>query len=123
MLAIAASGAAKEPSPGALDLDEALARQSASDLISGASVAYDCAVAMRSMRQLGTEEQPVYLIQVSMSGAECEEALLLLARHGSTKDLVFRRWRPDPDVQRLDPAVPQPEPGFDIDSGEDQGND
>ena len=123
MLAITASGAAQEPSPGTLDLEEALARQSASDLISGVSVAYDCAVAMHSMRQLGTEEQPVYLIQVSMAGAECDEALLLLARHGSTKDFVFRRWQPDPDVQTLDPVTPQQEPGFDIDAGEDQGND
>ena len=117
MLAITASGAAQEPSPGTLDLEEALARQSASDLISGVSVAYDCAAAMHSMRQLGTEEQPVYLIQVSMAGPECDEALLLLARHGSTKDFVFRRWQPDPDVQTLDPVVPGQEPGFDIDAG------
>ena len=122
MLAITASSAAQEPSPDTLDLEEALARQSASDLISGVSVAYDCAVAMHSMRQLGTEEQPVYLIQVSMAGPECDEALLLLARHGSTKDFVFRRWQPDPDVQTLDPVVPGQEPGFDIDAGEDQGN-
>jgi hypothetical protein len=67
MLVFAGSGAAQDPSPGALDLEEALARQSASDLISGVSIAYDCAIAMHSMRQLGTEEQPVYLIQVSMS--------------------------------------------------------
>jgi hypothetical protein len=123
MLVFAGSGAAQDPSPGALDLEEALARQSASDLISGVSIAYDCAIAMHSMRQLGTEEQPVYLIQVSMSGAECEEALLLLARHGSTKDFVFRQWAPEPDVQSLDPVAPELESGFDIDGGEDQGND
>jgi hypothetical protein len=123
VLAITGSGATQEPPPGAFDLEEALARQSASDLISGVSVAYDCAVAMHSMRQLGTEEQPVYLVQVSMSGVECEDALLLLARHGSTKDFVFRRWDPDPDVQTLDPVTPQQDPGFDMDTGGDPGND
>lgn len=123
MLAVAGSGAAQEPSPGTLDLEEALARQSASDLISGVSVAYDCAVAMHSMRQLGTEQQPVYLIQVSMAGTECDEALLLLARHGSTKDFVFRRWEPEPDVRTLDPVAPQQSPGFDLDAGEEQGDD
>jgi hypothetical protein len=123
LLGIAGSGATQAPPPGAFDLEEALARQSASDLISGVSVAYDCSVAMHSMRQLGTEEHPVYLIQVSMDGAECEDALLLLARHGSTKDFVFRRWDPDPDVQTLDPAVPQPESGFDIDPGDARDDD
>jgi hypothetical protein len=119
-LVLAGTGFAEEP-PGALDLEEALARQAASDLISGVAVAYDCAVAMHSMRQLGTEDQPVYLVQVSMSGSECEDALLLLARHGSTKDFVFRRWEPGPDVQRLDPATPPPQPGFDMDDGADDG--
>jgi hypothetical protein len=123
MLAFAGSGAAQQSSIEPLDVDEALARQSASDLISGVSVAYDCAVAMHSMRQLGTEEQPVYLIQVSMAGPECEDALLLLARHGSTRDFVFRRWQPEPDVQSLDPVVPGQEPGFDLDTGDDAGND
>jgi hypothetical protein len=78
---------------------------------------------MHSMRQLGTEVQPVYLIQVSMAGPECEEALLLLARHGSTKDFVFRRWQPEPDVKSLDPVVPGQEPGFDLDADDDPGND
>lgn len=120
-LILAGSVTAEEPSPGALDLEEALARQAASDLISGVSVAYDCAVAMHSMRQLGTEEQPVYLVQVSMAGPECDDALLLLARHGSTEDFVFRRWQPGLDVQRLDPATPPPQPGFDMDDGADDG--
>jgi hypothetical protein len=123
-LVFAGCGAAAQSSIGPLDLEAALARQSASDLISGVSVAYDCAIAMHSMRQLGTEEQPVYLIQVSMAGPECEDALLLLARHGSTKDFVFRRWQPEPDVQSLDPAAPVQEPGFDLDDGsDDSGND
>ena len=123
MLALAGTASAEEPLPGALDLEEALARQAASDLISGVSVAYDCSVAMHSMRHLGTEEQPVYLVQVSMSGADCDDALLLLARHGSTKDFVFRRWEPGPDVQRLDPVTPAPAPGFDMDPGGEEGND
>ena len=123
MLVLAGFAAAGQSPPGSLDLDEALARQAASDLISGVSVAYDCAVAMHSIRQLGSEAQPVYLIQVSMAGPECEEALLLLARHGSTKDFVFRRWQPEPDVQSLDPAVPGQEPGFDLDTEGDPGND
>ena len=123
ILAFAGAALAEEPSPGALDLEEALARQSASDLISGVSGAYECAVAMHSMRQLGTDEQPVYLVQVSMSGAECDDAMLLLARHGSTKDFVFRRWEPGPDVQRLDPATPPPEPGFDPGTDRDPGDD
>lgn len=123
MLVFAGFVAAEQSPPGPLDVEEALARQAASDLISGVSVAYDCMVAMHSMRQLGTEVQPVYLIQVSMAGPECEEALLLLARHGSTKDFVFRRWQPEPDVQSLDPVVPGQEPGFDLDTGDDQGND
>lgn len=122
ILAVAGSGAAGQSATGRPDLEEALARQAASDLISGVSVAYECAVAMHSMRQLGTEEQPVYLIQVSMAGPECEEALLLLARHGSTKDFVFRRWAPQPDVQSLDPVVPGEEPGFELDADDDSGN-
>jgi hypothetical protein len=122
MLSFAGFVAAEQSPPGPLDLDEALARQAASDQISGVSVAYDCVVAMHSMRQLGTEVQPVYLIQVSMAGPECEEALLLLARHGSTKDFVFRRWQPEPDVKSLDPVVPGQEPGFDLDADDDPGN-
>ena len=52
-----------------------------------------------------------------MAGTECDEALLLLTRHGSTKDFVFRRWEPEPDVETLDPASPREEAGFDLDSG------
>jgi len=89
---------------GALDLDEALARQAASDLISGVASAYDCRIAERSFRRLGTDEQPVYLIEVAMYGPECEEALLLLARHGSTRHFVFRAWEPAPDIQEIDPG-------------------
>ena len=79
---------AEAPEP--IDLDEALARQSAGDLISGAAAAYDCKLAERSFRKLGTEEQPIYMIEVSAEGPECEAALALLARHGSTRDFVFR---------------------------------
>lgn len=122
ILAIAGTAAPQQASTDTLSLEDALARQSATDLISGVSVAYQCAVEMYSMRQLGTEEQPVYLVQVSMAGSECEDALLLLARHGSTKNFVFRRWQADPDVQRIDPSTPPPESDFDIDSGEDGRN-
>lgn len=89
--------------PDAFDLDEALARQSASDLISGAAAAYDCKLAERSIRKLGTEDKPIYLIEVSAEGPECGAAMALLARHGSTRDFIFRQWQPIPDVEKLDP--------------------
>jgi hypothetical protein len=38
-----------------------------------------------------------------MDGPECEDALLLLARHGSTRDFIFRPWQPGPDIEGLDP--------------------
>jgi len=88
----------------ALDLDEALARQAAGDLISGVASAYDCRITERSFRRLGSDEQPVYLIEVAMFGPECEQALLLLARHGSTKHFVFRAWEPAPDIREIDPG-------------------
>jgi hypothetical protein len=102
LLAVAVCNA-DEPPPGRLDLDAALARQSARDLISGASTAYDCNVAEYSFRRLGKDEQPVYLIEVTMDGPECEDALLLLARHGSTRDFIFRPWQPGPDIEGVDP--------------------
>jgi hypothetical protein len=102
-LLLAGSCLAEESPPGALDLDAALARQSASDLISGISVAYDCNSTLHSFRKLGNDEKPVYLVEVAMDGPECEDALLLLARHGSTRDIVFRQWQPAPDVQQIDP--------------------
>jgi hypothetical protein len=106
LLLAAATSLAESPEP--LDLDEALARQSVSDLISSAATAYDCKLAERSFRKLGTEEKPVYLVEVSAAGPECEEAMALLARHGSTRDFVFRQWQTLPDVEKLDP-IEQPD--------------
>lgn len=103
VLLLAGSCLAEESPPGPFDLDAALARQSASDLISGIAVAYDCNSTLHSFRKLGTDEKPVYLVEVAMDGPECEDALLLLARHGSTRDFVFRQWQPAPDVEQLDP--------------------
>ena len=103
MLFLAATSLGAEQAPEPLDLDEALARQSASDLISAAASAYDCAMAQRSFRKLGTDDQPIYMIEVSMEGPECEDAMLLLARHGSTRDFVFRAWQPPSDVEGMDP--------------------
>ena len=94
---------AAESPPEPFDLDAALARQSASDLISGAATAYDCRLAQHSFRKLGTDEEPVYLVEVAMDGPECEDALLLLARHGSTRNFIFRAWEPAPDIENIDP--------------------
>ena len=101
LLAMAAF--ADEGSPGKLDLDEALARQSAIDLIDGVASGYDCNVSLYSLRRLGAEENPVYMIEVLMDGPECDDALLLLARHGEARDFVFRRWDPAPDIHEIDP--------------------
>lgn len=103
-----ATAASLAESPAPLDLDEALARQSVSDLISSAATAYDCALAQRSFRTLGTEEKPIYMVEVSAEGPECSEAMALLARHGSTRDFIFRQWQTMPDVEKLDP-IEQPE--------------
>lgn len=107
-LILLATGPALGESPDPLDLDEALARQSVSDLISSAATAYDCALAERSFRKLGNEEKTIYLVEVSAEGPECEEAMALLARHGSTRDFVFRQWQTLPDVEKLDP-IEQPD--------------
>ena len=103
ILLITLSCLAEDSPPEPFDLDEALAQQSASDLISGVAAAYDCRIAQHSFRKLGTDEKPIYMIEVAMHGPECEDALLLLARHGSTRDFLFRAWEPAPDVQRIDP--------------------
>jgi hypothetical protein len=103
VLSLAGSCLAEEAPPKPFDLDAALARQSASDLISGAAAAYDCQLTQHSFRKLGTETEPVYLVEVAMDGPECEDALLLLARHGSTRDFIFRPWQPGPDIEGLDP--------------------
>jgi hypothetical protein len=39
-----------------------------------------------------------------MHGRECNEALLLLSRHGSEKNIVFRRWEPAPDIHEIEPG-------------------
>ena len=80
-----------------------VARQSASDLVSGTASAYDCDMALYSFRRLGTADSPVYMVEVQMSGPECDDALLLLARHGANRDFVFRRWEPAPDIHEIDP--------------------
>ena len=102
--ALFAATASVAESPEPLDIDAALARQSASDLVSAAASAYDCELVERSFRKIGTDEQPIYMIEVSADGPECEDAMLLLARHGSTRDFIFRRWQPPADVEGLDPA-------------------
>jgi len=103
LLAIAGGSLAGESPPGQLDLDEALARQSASDLISGTASAYDCSIALYSFRRLGDADSPLFMVEVQMSGPECDDALLLLARHGSNRNFVFRRWQPAPDIHEIDP--------------------
>ena len=103
MLAIAAACLADELPPGPLDLDEALVRQYASDLISGVASAYDCDTMLHSFRRLGAGRSPVYMVEVRMHGRECDEALLLLSRHGTEKNIVFRRWEPAPDIHEIDP--------------------
>jgi hypothetical protein len=103
LLAFAASCLANELPPGRLDLDEALARQTASDLISGVASAYDCNIALHTLRRVGAMDSDVYMVEVQMSGPECDDALLLLARHGSNRNFVFRRWEPAPDIHELDP--------------------
>ncbi|MGI9225004.1 MAG: hypothetical protein ACR2QX_11040 [Woeseiaceae bacterium] len=103
ILLLAGSCLAEESPPEPFDLDAALARQSASDLISGVATAYDCRLTQHSFRKLGTDEKPVYLVEVAMDGPECEDALLLLARHGSTRDFIFRAWEPALDVENMDP--------------------
>ncbi len=102
LFAVAAVAVAGERPPGALDLDEALARQSATDLVDGVASAYDCNMVVRSFRRLGAET-PVYMIDLQMDGPECDDALLLLARHGSNRDFIFRRWEPAPDIHEIDP--------------------
>ena len=75
----------------------------ARDLISGVAIAYECQLTQRSFRKLGTDEKPIYMIEVSAEGPECAEAMALLARHGSTRDFIFRRWQPPADVEGVDP--------------------
>jgi hypothetical protein len=104
LLANSAGCFAEEQPPGPLDLDEALVRQYASDLVSGAASAYDCDTMLHSFRRLGIGKNPVYMAEVQMHGQECDEALLLLSRHGTEKNVVFRRWEPAPDIHEIDPG-------------------
>lgn len=121
LLAAALPPAAAAEAPDAFDLDMALARQSASDLISAAAVGYDCEIEQQSMRKLGTDETAVYLIEVQLTGPECEDALLLLSRHGSTRDFVFRAWEPPTDIEAIDPvAAPEPLDALDPGDGPDE---
>ena len=103
LLALSAGCFADEAPPAPLDLDAALVRQYASDLISGVASAYECDTMLYSFRRLGTGESPVYMAEVQMHGQECNEALLLLSRHGTEKNIVFRRWEPAPDIHEIDP--------------------
>jgi hypothetical protein len=59
---------------------------------------------LRTFRSVGTAESPVYLVEVQASGPECDAAFLLLGRHGSEKNLVFRRWDPAPDIHEIEPG-------------------
>ena len=99
---------AADPPPNALDLDDALARQSAEDLISGVALAYDCAITQKGMRRLGSDDEAVYLIQVMLEGSECDNALLLLNRHGEMNDFVFRAWEVPEEIEQIDIARPPP---------------
>lgn len=103
LFALAAPARGAGTAPGPIDLDEALARQAASDLVGGASTAYDCDMILRTFRSVGTEESPVYLVEVQASGPECDDAFLLLGRHGSERNLIFRRWDPAPDIHEIAP--------------------
>ena len=103
LLAIATGSFADPVPPEPLDIDAALTRQAASDLISGAASAYDCSMMLHSIRNLGTRKNRVYLVEVQMHGQECDEALLLLQRHAADKDIVFRRWEPAPDIHEIEP--------------------
>lgn len=103
LLCACAAAVAGESPPAALDLDEALARQSATELVDGVASAYDCNMQVHSFRRLGAGETPVYLVEVQMAGPECDDALLLLARHGSNRDFIIRRWEPAPDIHEIDP--------------------
>jgi hypothetical protein len=105
LLLAAPCGRADESPPPAFDLDDALARQSISDLISGAATAYDCTITERSLRRLGDDDETIYLVEVALRGPECNDALLLLSRHGSTKNFLFREWQTPMDIQEHD-AVP-----------------
>lgn len=102
-VAVAAVSLAGEQPPAPLDLDEALARQAATDLVDGVASVYDCSMVLHSFRRLGASKTPVYMIEVQMDGPECDDALLLLARHGSNRDFIFRRWEPAPDIHEIDP--------------------
>ena len=103
LLAMAGVGLADQSPPQALDLDEALSRQYARDLVSGAESAYDCDTMLHSFRRLGRGEPPVYMAEVQMHGRECDDALQLLSRHGSEKNIIFRRWEPAPDIHEIAP--------------------
>lgn len=103
LLALVAAARSTATAPEAIDLDEALARQAANDLVSGASSAYDCDMILRTFRSVGTAESPVYLVEVQASGGECDDAFLLMGRHGSEKNLIFRRWEPAPDIHEIAP--------------------
>lgn len=100
-IAAAVHGAETAPEP--IDIDEALSRQAANDLVSGASTAYDCDMILRTFRSVGTKDSPVYLVEVQASGPECDDAFLLMGRHGSEKNLIFRRWDPAPDIHQIEP--------------------
>ena len=102
-LLVAAGGSlADETPPETLDLDEALARQSANDLIEGVGSAYDCDMILATFRGVGTADNPVYMVEVQAAGPECDDAMLLLVRHGSSRNFLFRRWEPAPDIHEID---------------------
>jgi hypothetical protein len=104
LLAVTTGCFADEAPPEPLDLDEALARQSATDLVDGVASAYDCSMILRTFRGVGTADSPVYMVEVQASGPECDDAMLLLARHGADRNFIFRRWEPAPDIHELEPG-------------------
>jgi hypothetical protein len=102
LLVTAGGSLADERPPEPLDLDDALARQSANDLIEGVGNAYECNMVLWSLRAVGAPDNPVYMVEVQAAGPECDDAMLLLVRHGSSRNFIFRRWEPAPDIHEID---------------------
>jgi hypothetical protein len=62
-------------------------------------------MALYSIRRLGAAAGAVFFVEVQMEGPECDAALLLLTRHGSERNFIFRRWEPAPDVHEIAPEI------------------
>lgn len=75
-----------------LDIDEAVARGAALDLISESERHFDCKIDEYSMREIGDEPNIRYIFRVTAHGVECGEAMAYLTRK-TYKDglLLFRQ--------------------------------